>query len=232
MTVPFERHLTIAANIQGRDFVLADLHGHRSRLDALLNELEFDPTQDRLFSVGDLIDRGPDSPGCLALLDEPWFFAVRGNHEQMLIDAILKQDPQTWGRWLMNGGNWALNQPDDALMRWAQRLDTLPWTLTLDVADRRIGLCHAQYRLADWGDRLLASDTDFADWIWGRSRLVKRDARPVSGVDWLFHGHTIVEAINQLGNSVFIDRGAYNDGPLVAISVSDWLAGTDPYQTA
>ena len=38
--------------------------------------------------VGDLVDRGPDSAGCLALLEEPWFYPVLGNHDAMLMAWI------------------------------------------------------------------------------------------------------------------------------------------------
>lgn len=227
MTESFESHPTLTANEHGRDFILADLHGFRARLDAALTEQRFNPNIDRLFSVGDLIDRGPDSPGCLELLNEPWFFAVRGNHEQMLIDALRSQAAFSWSRWLMNGGNWALQQSDQQLEDWAQRLEQLPYTLTVDVGHHRIGLCHAQYRLPHWDDRHEATDYDKADWVWGRSRLAGRDERLVAGVDWLFHGHTIVERVEQLGNSVFIDCGAYNDGPLVLIDVANWLASLE-----
>ena len=47
-------------NATGRDFVVGDLHGMFSHLEALLNEVAFDESADRLFSVGDLIDRGPE----------------------------------------------------------------------------------------------------------------------------------------------------------------------------
>lgn len=232
MNVQTKHHQLLASNPHGRDFVLADLHGHRSRLEDGLADCDFDPQTDRLLSVGDLIDRGPDSPACLALLDEPWFYAVRGNHEQMLIDAVDQQNSQAWSRWLMNGGNWALQHSEAELRAWAQRLDALPYSLTVTAGDSRIGVCHAQYRLPHWDDRLTASDYDIADWIWGRSRLTSGDKRPVAGVDWIFHGHTIVKSVERLGNSVFIDRGAYNDGPLVLISITDWLDGTDRYQTS
>ena len=43
----------------------------------------FDKTKDRMFSVGDLPDRGIDSYGTLQLLNESWFYPVLGNHEQM-----------------------------------------------------------------------------------------------------------------------------------------------------
>ncbi|PTY36607.1 hypothetical protein BGP77_04745 [Saccharospirillum sp. MSK14-1] len=231
MTVQTENHQLLASNPHGRDFVLADLHGHRSQLEDSLAERAFDPKRDRLLSVGDLIDRGPDSLGCLALLDEPWFYAVRGNHEQMLIDAVQDQNSLAWSRWLMNGGNWALDCADAQLQYWAERLQALPYSLTVSHGDHRIGVCHAQYRLPNWDDRLSAGDYDRADWMWGRSRLNSGDRQTVAGVDWIFHGHTIVPSVAQLGNSVFIDRGAYNGGPLVLVSIKDWLDGTDRYQS-
>ncbi|MBU2766125.1 hypothetical protein HAP94_07940 [Acidithiobacillus ferrivorans] len=69
----------------GRDFVIGDLHGCRAMLDTLLDHACFDPAMDRLFSVGDLVDRGPDSVGYLELLLESWFFSVLGNHDAMLL---------------------------------------------------------------------------------------------------------------------------------------------------
>ncbi|MBK8993858.1 MAG: metallophosphoesterase [Gammaproteobacteria bacterium] len=75
-------------NRRGRDFVVGDLHGYLGALQDALARAGFDPGCDRLFSTGDLIDRGPDSPGCAALLGEPWFYAVRGNHEDMLLRVL------------------------------------------------------------------------------------------------------------------------------------------------
>ncbi|WP_261986408.1 metallophosphoesterase, partial [Enterococcus faecium] len=47
-------------NSIGRDFAVGDIHGCFSRLNSALNTIEFDPSKDRLFSVGDLVDRGPE----------------------------------------------------------------------------------------------------------------------------------------------------------------------------
>lgn len=71
-------------NAYGHDFVVGDIHGHRQRLLDELARQGFDKEKDRLFCTGDLIDRGPDSFGTLALFFEPWFHCVRGNHEDDL----------------------------------------------------------------------------------------------------------------------------------------------------
>lgn len=57
-----------STNTQGRDFIVGDMHGCRAMIDTLLAHVGFDGSRDRLFSVGDLVDRGPDSEGCLDLL--------------------------------------------------------------------------------------------------------------------------------------------------------------------
>lgn len=97
---------TFEPNLIGRDFVIGDLHGSLPCLDKLLVGLEFDPTVDRMFSVGDLIDRGPNSAICLSLLREPWFHSVMANHEQMMLDAFTGGPIGEF--WFRNGGQWGL----------------------------------------------------------------------------------------------------------------------------
>lgn len=93
-------------NLTGRDFVVGDLHGCKPLLFEFLAHINFDPTKDRVISVGDLVDRGPDSYGTLQLLYEPWFHAVMGNHEDMMLQS-LAQNSQAWFNiWVMNGGEW------------------------------------------------------------------------------------------------------------------------------
>lgn len=216
-------HSELAANQQGRDFILADLHGHRRRLEKALQDCDFDRASDRLFSVGDLIDRGPDSPACMSLLNEPWFHAVRGNHEQMMIDAVLNGSADAWSLWIRNGGGWALDLSDEELREWARLLDTLPLTISVHHPSGYYGVCHAQYSLPAWQDRLTAGQQDQADWLWGRDRLKQTQPIGVSGVDCLFHGHTIVDGVTRKANSLYLDCGAYTGGPLVLLAVDDFL---------
>ncbi len=78
----------IKGNNEGRDFIIGDLHGHYSLLMDGLKKINFDFNKDRLFSVGDLIDRGPEPLECLNLLKEKWFYPVMGNHEYMLLSSL------------------------------------------------------------------------------------------------------------------------------------------------
>lgn len=81
--IPFIKK--IPANIDGRDFIVGDLHGCYQELMNLLDYVKFDPKIDRLFSTGDLIDRGPHSKECINLLKKDWFYPVYGNHEDLLL---------------------------------------------------------------------------------------------------------------------------------------------------
>ena len=105
-------------NRRGRDLVVGDVHGHFETLRHALAELAVDE-HDRVFSLGDLVDRGPDSfqakdwmGGCdpSAQFD----LVLRGNHEQMMLRALLEGPPRrrrlwdqsAWSLWEMNGGGW------------------------------------------------------------------------------------------------------------------------------
>lgn len=80
-TIEVMRIKRFAANTAGRDFAVGDIHGHFTRLQAALDTAGFDPATDRLFSVGDLVDRGPECRDVLDWLAKPWFHPVRGNHD-------------------------------------------------------------------------------------------------------------------------------------------------------
>lgn len=69
-----------------RTLVLGDIHGMREELEALLALVGYRP-DDRLVSLGDLLDKGPDCAGCVALLrryreEGRDVVLVMGNHEE------------------------------------------------------------------------------------------------------------------------------------------------------
>ena len=131
------RCLRLAANPLGRDLIVGDLHGYRSLLEEELDRLRFDPAFDRVLSVGDLIDRGPDSLRTLALIEEPWFHAVLGNHELMLLCEPGYDSSQTHARRALprGGRQWirdAIAKCRKRLMRLADRVAALPLAIHVD----------------------------------------------------------------------------------------------------
>ena len=131
------RFLRLPPNKEGRDLVVGDLHGHRELLERQLQAFGFDPSRDRVLSVGDLIDRGPDSFGTLRLIEEPWFHAVLGNHELMLLNFLgfYSSKVHASRSYAAGSGQWinqAYAKHRKTLLRLADQIAALP--LSLHVA--------------------------------------------------------------------------------------------------
>lgn len=146
-------HQRLPSNQMGRDFVVADLHGCLDLFLTQLERVQFDPQIDRVFCVGDLIDRGPDSIGCLRLLREPWFYAVCGNHEQMLLDFIFPvvmpyESNDAPERFFLNGGRWVqtlTKQENNELMEELVPLVArLPLVITVGTGKDQFHIVHAE----------------------------------------------------------------------------------------
>ena len=89
-------------NDRGRDLVVAGVHGHFATLRRALAELEVNE-HDRVYSLGNLVDGGPRSFDALDWIAGPdpstrFHAALRGNHEQMMLEALLMRAPDALGR--------------------------------------------------------------------------------------------------------------------------------------
>jgi len=95
----------VKANAAGRDFVVGDVHGMFDRVEEALSRVDFDRDRDRLFCVGDLIDRGPQSKEVARFLDQPFVHAVCGNHEDALLQMHARSAQPNSELWL-DGADW------------------------------------------------------------------------------------------------------------------------------
>lgn len=164
-------HQHLPANTLGRDFIVGDLHGCLDLLQAELARIGFDRAVDRLFSVGDLADRGPDSIGCLRLLREPWFHAVRGNHEDMLLGYVSQviepyASSGASALFFRNGGGWIcdLAGPTESefYRELLPRVRALPYVMTVGKGAKRFHVVHAELMTGavedTWFTRLAGED--------------------------------------------------------------------------
>lgn len=158
-------HRQLPANRAGRDFVVGDLHGCLDLLQEELGRVGFNTTCDRLFSVGDLIDRGPDSLGCLRLLNEPWFYAVRGNHEDMFLEykdyiPMPYESNPTAEMFFGNGGRWALglSEAENQELRHEllPKVRALPFALTVGNGASMFHVVHAELMTGNPNDNFSA----------------------------------------------------------------------------
>lgn len=157
--------LDVGRNLVGRDFVCGDLHGCYGLLMNSLEDKKFDFGKDRLFCTGDLIDRGPDSPKCVGLLNEPWFFSVQGNHERMFFSYILDQRSLTHrsNDFIRNDGGWVFDLSVDRLREFAFLMqEKMPISITVGDSIDGFTVTHSGHCLED-------TDESIDDAVWDRS---------------------------------------------------------------
>lgn len=209
--------LRFEKNQHGRDFVVGDIHGEFFLLERKLREIGFDKRFDRLFAVGDLIDRGPRSDEAVYwLMKEPWFHSVKGNHEQLLIDGMNPSFPDARAIHFANGGTWFYGLPEIEQKCIAAVLDDLPLAIEVETDQGLVGIVHAEVPLDDWGlfkSMFKENQTRFeACALWQRTRIDYRKTGRVDGVVAVYCGHTPVDKYTVLGNVHCLDTGAWFDG--------------------
>ena len=177
-----------------RRLVIGDIHGCLKTLEVLLNKKMKITRDDRLFFLGDYIDRGPDSKGVLDFmigLKENGYNTVfiRGNHEEMLIESL--SSDTYFHPWIYNGGgatlkSFGLTQEDYLKLPGDEKLpapylDFLSHTTYYTELDKCF-IVHAGFNFID--------DNPFHDMdamIWSRNMdydRYKAKGKPV------IHGHT------------------------------------------
>ena len=197
-------------NDLGRDFAVGDIHGHFSRLQKKLDEIGFNPEVDRLFSVGDLVDRGAECELAPEWIYMPWFHAVRGNHDYY----VCRHETCDRDNWIMNGGLWFFSLTPSERGDMACAFRDLPVAIEVETESGLVGLVHADCPFTSWsalrkslggGDEggRLRSVKNYC--MWSRGRIENSDTSGVSGVRALVVGHTPNENPVTLGNVYHID---------------------------
>ncbi|WP_223458250.1 MULTISPECIES: metallophosphoesterase [unclassified Pseudomonas] len=218
-----------AANTAGRDFAVGDIHGHFTRLQTALDKVCFEPSVDRLFSVGDLIDRGPESLDVDEwLLRKPWFHAVRGNHEQMAIDShAAGRVSDECSMHFINGGDWFYGLSSIEQDCYTSILRDLPLVIEVETAHGLIGIVHADVPRGSWGEMISAlSGSEFeadhvaAMLLWSRRRITEENQSGVDGVRAVIVGHTPLSQPVVLGNVYHIDTAGWKHGHFTLLDLA------------
>lgn len=221
-----------ARNERGRDFAVGDVHGNFDLLADRLRERRFDPGRDRVFSVGDLSDRGPASEDAMDWLDRPWFHAVCGNHERMAVGVV--SGHHDINNFVANGGAWFANLPGPRQRVIASVFSLLPLAIEIEHPVGRVGVVHADVESGSWAtfvsdiERAGRGETSgtfthhlISSTTWSRGRLDTNDCSGVTDVGYLVVGHTAQSEPVRLDNVAFIDTGAYRTGNLTVIDLAD-----------
>lgn len=159
--------LKVEMNQAGRDFIVGDVHGNLLQLEEQLENVGFNPLWDRVFCLGDLIDRGPYSQALLERIDQKTYFSVFGNHEAMMVSGF--ENPTTSAKHTANGGEWFYKLDSIIQKSLVSRARSLPWAIELNTGNQSVGLIHANVFANSWSGTLQALTAIEKDWISGAS---------------------------------------------------------------
>ncbi len=223
-------------------YAIGDIHGGNNTFRALLGKLNLCHT-DRLYLLGDYIDRGPNSKGVLdtilQLLDAGLDVRpIRGNHDDMMLRNYTgKHDAYSW-HWLNGWGTEALKSfgvedPEDIPVRYLALLESLPYYLK----DDNFIYVHAGLDMTKVDPLDAASHMQM---LWGRDLCPRPCTYPNDLT--LVTGHQIKSLpeikASLLTNHIYLDNGACTGGTLpdmgnlvalnldtMALIIQPWLDG-------
>jgi serine/threonine protein phosphatase 1 len=207
---------------------VGDIHGRLDLLDVFLESVR--GTQATVVLLGDLIDRGPDDLGVLErvekLLEEPeaWgleaAYALRGNHEQMYLDACEGYGVSIWAN---NGGRYLELEQLSLHNNWVRNLPI--YMVVGDTLFTHAGTFPGQ----DPSESIEAGKVESLVWV--RQPFMTVGPQLEKWTDKLkrvVHGHTpffeddLLGQVNvsQKGDRIGIDSGAYFTGVLTSYNTT------------
>lgn len=223
-----------------RHLVVGDIHGYYDEFVQLLDKVNYDPARDCIYCVGDLIDRGPKSVEILSLFQNPGFYAVKGNHEVMLLDS------EWYDTWFNNGGYECLKscENSDIDIQWVKdQVRDLPLVIDIGEEDdeHAFRIVHAEMP-PGWSESFWKTTLDTAINLnditlsrifWSRKLIniawsnVNNGHPAEMGIVFheerfrkVFTGHTPIPKVFTCGDHVFLDTGMH-----AGLSMVDAITG-------
>jgi serine/threonine protein phosphatase 1 len=216
-----------------RLYVIGDVHGRSDLLDRMIAAIKRDlgshPSDESLtVTVGDYVDRGPDSRGVIErLMQNPFsmpYIALRGNHEQLFGSFLTT--PSVGPTWRALGGLETLHSYGVAVgsLMMGKSFEGAAEAFSKAVPQKHLKflsslknslivgnyfICHAGVKP---GVPLEQQQPE--DLLWIRESFL---ASKTNFGKTVVHGHTPVEQVEVLPNRINIDTGAYATGRLTCL---------------
>jgi hypothetical protein len=198
-----------------RTIVIGDVHGCSAELGDLLGALQV-ATSDRIYFVGDLIGRGPDSRGVLAKVRQLSAFSIQGNHERRLLEV--RQSGTTGRRARLGPGHRKMMQSftDED---W-QTMAKMP--LYAELPDHELVIAHA-------GIQPLVPLAQQDPWVLTHLRSFDENGEPShrdgsrswaashAGPTHVVFGHNAVRGLQLHEHATGLDTGCVYGGRLTAL---------------
>ncbi len=144
-------------------YVFSDVHGHNKPLERLLEKVQ-PSSEDEVWVLGDMVDRGPDPIGvirtCRAI---PNVHILMGNHEDMLLEFFHHpHKPLVTFQWELNGGYTTKEGlgrlTEHELVDLIDWMENLQLSAHIEVGGRPYLLVHAGIRPLNFSSRSRWSD--------------------------------------------------------------------------
>jgi serine/threonine protein phosphatase 1 len=214
-------------------YAIGDVHGELEKLDDLLRFIREDAvrrqTPQKIVFLGDMVDRGPNSHGVvariMALTQSGEALALKGNHEELMLNAYHNRESVGIYWWAENGGdetitsymlaNGAADDFRDAIdaahIVWMKSLPTMIRDEERGLVFVHGGIDPKTFPLCSDEIRMWTRAQRFFD----PGRWPKRDE--LEGV-LVVHGHTPTHDFKPHNNPrrINVDTGACFGGPLTA----------------
>lgn len=195
------------------EYVIGDIHGEIDKLKTIIEKINYDSTQDKLIFVGDYVDRGADSYEVykyIKKLDNEKNIFIRGNHEEMMVDAVLNENKIDL--WYHNGGQETKESfPNNSeLKNAAHFFDSLPYYYTTqDYIFVHAGINPSKG---------LEEQTEH-DLFWIREPFLRAKSEDFKENRTIVAGHTPVAEVKFEENKILVDTGAGKGGILSAVDL-------------
>ncbi|WP_329124186.1 polynucleotide kinase-phosphatase [Streptomyces sp. NBC_01465] len=226
--VVLEKRYNDLTHLTGPFDIIGDIHGCRSELDTLLGELGYvdgaHPEGRTAVFVGDLVDRGPDSPGVLrrvmSMVADGNALCVPGNHENKLSRYLKGRNVQhTHG--LAETIEQLEKESDEFRTEVREFIDGLVSHYVLDGG--KLVVCHAglpeKYHGRTSGrvrSHVLYGDTTGETDEFGLPVRYPW-AEDYRGRAAVVYGHTPVPSTSWINNTICLDTGAVFGGKMTAL---------------
>jgi serine/threonine protein phosphatase 1 len=214
-----------------RIYAIGDIHGRADLLERMASRIKADLHRRPLAGtltvfLGDYVDRGPDSAAVIERLVRQDFptpiVTLRGNHEQMMLDAM--SDPDDLANWVWNGGDatarsyvsLATTSGSSSRPPPKHLSDVVPATHVSFLRNTRLSYTSGDYFFCHAGIRpgvsFEAQTAD--DLLWIREPFHRST---INFGKVVVHGHTPVFEPESLPNRINIDTGAFRTGILTCV---------------
>lgn len=219
-----------------RLYVIGDIHGRSDLLAPLLaavaDDVRVDPAAEPLIvSLGDYCDRGLGSAQVLDLLTGPLpapLVALRGNHEQMLLDFL--EDAAVLDSWRRFGGAETLFSygVDVREVQHGRGLEAAQGAFRAQMPAAHLAFLQSTAPSFTLGDYFFChagvrpgtplEQQQPADLLWIRDEFLNSAAAHGKIV---VHGHTPTPSPEFRANRINLDTGAYASGSLTCLRLQD-----------